>query len=271
MRSARSETPSWSAQAAAVARSAIHCTISAPLAGSPSRSSSATRAEASVSWKWRSRLVVRCASSRAPGALGSTRKAPTCPSAPRAGTSTRCARCAAGTHCLTPSSRKPPLTARKAVVGRAGSWLPASSRPALRITSPLTTPGSQRCCCAWLPKRAIGSAAITSVASAGTGATVRPISSSSRQVVKKPRALPPKASGRPTPSRFERASSRQRSRSMPSALASAFSRRSLRAAILEDLAREVAHLLLLFREREIHRVPRDLSSCSAAGRAPSWR
>ena len=52
---------------------------------------------------------------------------------------------------------------------------------AVRITSPATTPGSQRARWASDPKRPIGSAPSTRVVHSGTGATAFPCASSRRQ------------------------------------------------------------------------------------------
>ena len=93
---------------------------------------------------------------------------------------------AAGTRNFWPLSFQPAPSFVAFVAGASGSALFGSCSAALRITSPATTPGSQRFCCAALPNFAIGSAPHTSVAHAGTGATVRPISSSSTHSSKKP-------------------------------------------------------------------------------------
>ncbi len=62
-----------------------------------------------------------------------------------------------------PSSTQPSPSGAAVVVGCSGS-VPASVSAALRIVSPLATPGSSAACCASVPNSAIGSAPSTTVA-----------------------------------------------------------------------------------------------------------
>src|SRR5262245_39239171 len=219
MRSARSATPSWSAQSPTSARSTIQPSAPVPRARiSPS-------APASVMRACGSRWVATWRSSVTPLPCGSTRKSAGSPSV-RAGTTTRAAACAAGTHVFTPSRRQRLPSARALVSGAPGSSAPTSTSAAVRITSPRATPGSQRARCSRLPSSANGSAPRTRVGQAGTGATADPTSSSTRQSSTRPRPLPPCSSGIAVPRSRVRASASQASRSMPSPLASSRFRRS---------------------------------------------
>src|SRR5438552_2191125 len=130
----------------------------------------------------------------------------------------------AGTHTFTPSRRQRAPSRRAVVAGWAGSP-PSSTRAAVSTGCPVATAGSSRSCCARVPNSTIGSAPITSDGSAGTGATLRPTCSSSRQSSRNPSPLPPTASGRAIPSRLAVASCAHVSRSNPSPPAStSFSR-----------------------------------------------
>src|SRR5215207_10724211 len=224
--SACSHTPVAIEHVAAVARSTIHSTIAAPVSRSSSTSLPATRTPSSSSRasgipdvvSWRSRVT--------PLELGSTISTTMAPSSPAdAGTSTRSATSPAGTHVLTPSTRQPSPSARAVVVGWSAS-LPVSTSAAVSTVSPSTTPGRYCCFCASVPNCASGSAPSTTVGSTGTGATVRPISSSSRHKATNPRPLPPASSGKAIPSSPAFASSDQVSRSKPSPPASSSLSRS---------------------------------------------
>src|SRR5262245_23724024 len=217
--SACSQTPVASAHSAAVARSMIHSSASPPDAPYRSVSASVTATPSSSIRACGMPLVVSWRSTVTPFACGSTTKMPIDPSVDEAGTSTRSADRPAGTQTFTPSSRNPGPSGVALVVGCNGS-VPSSTSAAVSTVSPPATPESHRCRCSSLPKCAIGSAPSTTVGRTGTGATVRPTSSSSRHSATKPRPLPPTSSGSAIPSSPALASSAQVSRSKPSPPAS---------------------------------------------------
>ncbi len=98
----------------------------------------------------------------------------------------RAARWAWGTASSDPSSVHPPS---RAVARTAGDDVGLNAQPfnaAVRITSPATTPGSQRVRCASDPKWAMGRAPSTRVAHSGTGATALPCASSRRHSSMRP-------------------------------------------------------------------------------------
>ena len=101
-----------------------------------------------------------------------------------AGTTMRSARWAWGTAISVPSSTQPEPDPDGAVARTDGVAVGLATVPfsaAVRMTSPATTPGSQRARWASEPKRPTGSAPSTRVAHSGTGATALPCASSRRQ------------------------------------------------------------------------------------------
>ena len=115
-------------------------------------------------------------------------------------------------------------------------------------------PSTRTACCASVPNRAIGSAALTSVGINGSGATWRPTSRSTMHRSRKPKPSPPADSGSAMPSRFALANSRQVSQVVPVVGAVALLQVLQRHAVLEDARRE-----------------RRASSCCSSERAKSMR
>jgi hypothetical protein len=137
------------------------------------------------------------------------------------------------------------------VVGASGSPAAGSASPHERIASPDATRGSQRSRCCGEPKRAIGSAAPTSVGIAGTGATR---ARTPRQHGELGEALPHPALLRGHGD-AEQVRARERAPELVVEvqlaaldLAQAVGRRLL----LEDLARELAQLALHFGGMKVH-------------------
>ncbi len=125
--------------------------------------------------------MVTARSSVTPDACGSTSASSTPPSSVRAGTTMRSARWAWGTASSVPSSIQPSPDAVACTGAMLVGLREVPFRAAVRITSPATTPGSQRARWAGEPKWARGSAPSTRVAHNGTGATAFPCASSRRQ------------------------------------------------------------------------------------------
>ena len=85
----------------------------------------------------------------------------------RAGTSTTSANVPDGTQAFTPVSVHPSPDGSATVAGAPGVP-PSSTRAVVSTVSPDTTPGSQRCCWASVPKRAMAGAAAARVSTTGT-------------------------------------------------------------------------------------------------------
>ena len=224
-----------------------------------------------MSWNWRSRLVVLWSSSRTPGPRGSTRKTPTCPSAPRAGTSTRCASASrrhadldaveqeAAARGPEGGDRPRGLVAPGLLQARAQDHLAAhhARKPALLLLRAAEARDRERGHhqagerrhrrhrAADLFEQQTGGEEAEVAAAEGLG---QPDAEQIRA-----RELAPEVEIEAVLARLDRAQP------------------LVRAVILQDLAREVADFLLLFREGKIHRVPRVSALVVRAGRAPSSR
>ena len=164
MRSARSHTPSCIAASAACTRSIDPAR--GRVAVGPGRDEhvdAGTGAPSSASSTCGSNAVlIRSLAVHARSAPGRRGTGPRRPRRPRSRARARPARRTPRRACCPRAASSAPSRAAR-VVGASGSPAAGSASPAERITSPAATRGSQRARCSAVPKRAIGSAAPTSV------------------------------------------------------------------------------------------------------------
>src|SRR3954447_21528236 len=191
--SAPSSTPSCSAHTATVRRSVSHSTIAAPSPMVPSTRSWGMTARSSSSRAATSWPLRCCGTTATPGSSQCTRNTVR-PEEVSAGTMNRSASGPEGTAALLPviSQLDPSLSAR--VTGWAGAENPAPASAVVSTNSPIPATSSQRACCVWLPNAA-SAIAVTACAPRGSGATRRPISTSTPASSRMPSPLPLCSSG----------------------------------------------------------------------------
>ena len=183
-----------------------------------------------------------------PGRPGTRRSRRRCAPGPA------CARAVRGRDAVLRADQPPPVAANVAHASTATSgrrcWAPGARASAPRRRRPPGKPAGPLLVVAELGDRC----AATVVGTVGTGATVRPTCSRTRQVSRKPRPPPPYASGRPMPSRPASASACHAWRSNHSSVASISGSRSCVTRSLEDLGREVADRPLVVAQLEVQRL-----------------